>query len=298
MHTLELGKKRKYFFASCLEELKPKAYLQMLRLVLLEKNGLISKDEFMTRLTMVLLDVKMTIRYFFMNAEKKQFIHDNIKLLSRELDSFFTVEIQDGIEKKVLRLDTIKNLLPVYKGLVGPADALTDLTFFEYKEAYNCFSEYEATHDKDKLDQLIAILYRPTKKFLFIRKYFSGYNGISRIALTPKSNPVQFDRKVREISRWPEHVKVGIYIWFSSCREYMTSGSPVIDGNEIHLSVLYTGGGEGPTGIGLSGVLFTLAESMVFGNLGETSNANLYDVLARLYQLKVDYDYQTSKTKK
>lgn len=297
MHTIELRNNEFYSFASCLEELSPKAYLKLLKLVLLEKNGLISFNDFILQLTMQLLDIRKTVRYILMSAEKREQIHANILSLSRELDSFFILENQDGKEVKVFRLDTNKNLLPVFGGLYGPADALTDLSFFEYKTAYNCFAEFGTTKDAEKLNQLIAILYRPTRKFHFIRKHMAGYNGQKRIRLSPKSNPFHFELQVKIVSRWPEHVKLGIYLWFSGCMEYLKSGCPLIDGNEMNLAVLYSGGSEGPAGIGLSGILFTLSESKVFGNLEETSNSNLYDVLARLYQLKVDYDYQLKKMK-
>jgi hypothetical protein len=94
----------------------------------------------------------------------------------------------------------------------------------------------------------------------------------------------------------PLHIKTGIFLWFSSCVNYLREGKPLIDGNEIDLSILYKGGDENSSpGIGLTGLLFSLAENKVFGDLFETSNTGLYDIMARLYQLKQDYDSQMKK---
>jgi hypothetical protein len=64
-----------------------------------------------------------------------------------------------------------------------------------------------------------------------------------------------------------------------------------IDGNKCMFSRIFRKGkGEGRSegeGIGLTGVLMSLAESGVFGNIKETADANVWDVLTRLYQLEL-----------
>jgi hypothetical protein len=57
--------------------------------------------------------------------------------------------------------------------------------------------------------------------------------------------------------------------------------------------VLWEGGND-TTGIGMAGVLFSLAETGVFGTLKEVERVNLYEGLARLYQVVI----QTPKPEK
>ena len=87
-------------------------------------------------------------------------------------------------------------------------------------------------------------------------------------------------------------------MWFNACIRFLREGKPVIDGNEIDLGLLYQGSEAGTVaGIGMQGILFSLSESNVFGDIDKTSNSNLYDVMARLYQLKADYENEKSKAK-
>ena len=81
-------------------------------------------------------------------------------------------------------------------------------------------------------------------------------------------------------------IRYGIFIFWAGCEDYLVTGRPVIDGNEIDLSILYekSGNGSSEGSLGLVGLLYSLAESKVFGSIQETDNQNLYDVMAKLYQ--------------
>ena len=298
MHSLEINHKT-YLFASKLEELTKKEYLYLLQLAFIEQSGHIKMADFRTFLIYRLLHIRKTCRYYLMSDEKQYLIHENIISLAATLDSFFESKIIDGKESIVLRLDTFKNLIPSYDGLIGPADALTNCSFFVYKEAFNYFLNYAINHDENDLNRMIATLYRPQVNFLRFRKLRSKWDGSAQQPLTPDSNPDIFNKRVRKISKWPAYVKTGIELYFSACVDYLRTGRPTIDGAEIDFSILYSSNKEtGPSGIGITGLLYSLAESKVFGNIYETSNTNLYDVLVRLYQLKLDYEYQISKFKK
>jgi hypothetical protein len=298
MHTVEI-KGEITSFASSLEELSKADYIYLLTLVAMEKSGEITVDEFLTFFTVRLLHIKRTVKYILMSDEKKAIIHDHIRMLAEMLDSFFIAKLEDGIEKKVLQLETIKNLIPDYRGLIGPADALTNCNFFEYKEAYNHYLLYTKDNQISELDALIAILYRPKVSFRAIRNLYPKFDGRSRISFTTDSNPLLLVNRTKKVSKWPYAVKFGIFLWFSSCVKFLREGKPVIDGIEIDLSILYSKEIEvGPSGIGLTGLLYSLAESKVFGNINETANANLFDVMARLYQVKAEYDRQILRMKK
>lgn len=56
--------------------------------------------------------------------------------------------------------------------------------------------------------------------------------------------------------------------------------------------------GEDDNGVGLTGVLMALAESGVFGKIDETANADVWDILVRLYQLELQSREMDRKFKK
>ena len=62
---------------------------------------------------------------------------------------------------------------------------------------------------------------------------------------------------------------------------------PEVDGIELDLSKLYTKGSSdtSKTDVGMVGLLYSLAETAVFGSIEQTDNSNLWDIMIRLYQV-------------
>jgi len=88
-------------------------------------------------------------------------------------------------------------------------------------------------------------------------------------------------------------VKYAIFLNFLAFEEYIRTGAFTIDGQEISFRILFNevsdDDGAEKTDTGLTGLLFNFAESGVFGNVKETSEQKLYDVLFRLYQVRKEY---------
>jgi hypothetical protein len=299
MHAVEIPERKiKLQFASCIEEMHPDDFLYMLKLLLQHQHNDISMEKFRDMLCLRLLKIKKNLKYHRMSDEKRELVHDNFSRISELLDSFFIPQKQDGKEIMALNLIFIRNMIPRIGRYHGPEDALTNCTIFEYKQALLFFNQYNQDRDESSLNHMIAVLYRPLRLYLSIRRLLPSFNGENREPFTSRTNPRFLEKRSRKISKLPTHVRTGIYLWFSSCVIYLREGKPIIDGNEIDLGVLYQGSdNDGKSGIGLAGLLYSLSESGVFGNLEKTSDSNLYDIMARLYQLKVDYDNQISSTK-
>jgi len=299
MHNVEIPRlKINRNYASEIPELTPRQFSAFMELVLQFQSGQISATDFKTFLICKLLNIKKSTRWYNLQKEKQDTINENIFRLTETLDSFFDTEKREGKEVKVLNLNFIKNMLPRIGRYYGPDDALTNCNFYEYKEAHYACLDYLKTENEDSLNCLVAILYRPRKMFYHIRRFFPGYDGQKRRHYGPKTNPFFLKNRILRISRLPFAIRYGTLLWFHSCEEYLMDGKPVIDGSEIDLSILYTKGDEGSKGdIGLTGLIFSLAESGVFGNIEATADANLYDVMARLVQLKKAKDELEAKQK-
>ena len=299
MHTLEIPNKNiTKTFPEKVEELSPSQAVFFMNQVMLYQSGTIDLSELKIRIVYHLLDMKQTWKYAAMLPEQKKQDWSNIYRLSEVIDSFFIPgKDSKGNDIKVIDWNTTKNLLPVIGKFYGPADAFLNLTFFEYKEAQSCYMQYYETKDENFLLTLIAILYRPKKRFLWLLKYLPNFDGEIRRRFTPKTNPLYLIKRTAEIAKLSAAEKQIVMLYFGNCQTFLSTGKITIDGNEIDLSVLFKKGTEDSSkaNIGMAGLLFSLAQDKVFGNIDETANINLYTILARLYQMKMDAEDLKSK---
>ena len=300
MHTLEIPDRGEtYGMASEMHELNTRQYIEFCRVLQLIEAEKITNDKAELLLVISFADVKFGFRYAFMGKGAKEKVHHGLLQLTPLTKSVFKEkQTESGEVYLVPSISFTDNKIPRYRGLVGPADALTNCTFYEYKQAYAAWMQYQETQEHEFLNEMIAVLYRPAVSFSFFRKRHAKFSGDIRKPLTVTTNPLFLQKRIKEVAKWPAHIKFGIWLWFTACMEYLRSGKPVIDGIEIDLSILYKGEGGGSAGIGITGLLYSLAETGVFGNIEETGNTNIYDVFARLYQVKLQMDEAISNLKK
>lgn len=305
MHSIEIPDINfKVEIPSEVSELDPEQAAYVMEQVMLLQAGKVSIEQYRINTASFFLNLKISGKYLFLNGKKKRTIqeqeyidtiNENVFRIAETMDSFFI----PGEDKHslVFNYNTTKNLIPKIGRYYGPAQALSDCTFYEYKEAHIRFVEFSKSHDENALNELAAVLYRPMKRFHFILKHLPWYDGQRRRKLTSKTNQRYFEKRAKKMARVPYHLRFAIFMFFRACEEFIFIGKPVIDGQEIDLNVLYQGASssKGKPDIGLTGILFSLAETNVFGNVEQTANTNLYDILARLYQLKVSYDKLTAK---
>lgn len=273
---------------SQVEEMDEKQFVYFIDLVLKYLSGNISVSDLKTSLITKLLDIRLGLMDPFLTVEERENVYSEIYRLGELCDSFFEEIEQDGKKVKSFRLNFTKNFIPQVCGkYLGPADALTDITFCEYRMAHSHYVAYLNSHDEQELNRMIAVLYRPRKSWLWIRQMLNNYDGQKRIPFTSASNPLLLEARAREIASLPMAVRYGIFLFFSGCERFLSSGTIIIDGKEIDLSVIYEKSGDESDSpdIGLIGILYSLSETKVFGSIAETDNQNLYDIMTRLYQV-------------
>ena len=157
-----------------------------------------------------------------------------------------------------LHFDTTRNLLPEYKGLRGPQSHGGDLTFGEFRAATAAMNLYTEDHLPSDLLALVAVLYR-------------------------FPDPV-----MRDVQRvMPDWLQWGVYAWFARFCEYLLTGEFIIDGQTVTFAPVFgrrDKDGERPSGqdLGLNSILYTVAESGVFGTATETDRTPLLRVLLKL----------------
>jgi hypothetical protein len=242
-------------------------------------------------ITLEQLKTEMAVKFMHIKAKGFDKLDDEAQLLVAEnmaqitalLNYFF---VDDGNGGITYNLAFTRNFVPWLKTgaltkLKGPADALTDITFLEYKDANTYYRAYQQSQDEKDLNRLIAVLYRPLR---FFKKLAYDENTI--------------ELRAWHIGKLPMAQRWAIYLFYAACEEFLRSGTLTIDGEEISLEILYTTTvrekqkariPKYDAKTGLAGVALSLAGTGVFGPIEKVYAQNLYDVLLLLYKQRIEY---------
>jgi len=294
MNTLGFtGKKEVISIVSDITEMDQRQWNTYIRLVLAYENEELTEEKLRLELLSSLIDLKFTWKWVFFSKKRKEFCMSQLSQLTTLVNFIFEEKEKDGVKTRAFIIQSIKNFNPVICGrYYGPKDGLQDCNFAEYRIAYGHLVNYFQTKNDDDLNRLVAVLYRRRKPLWFLLRFFPRWDGNVREEFTAEFNPLQFEGRVKRIARIPFHIRYAIMLYFAACEDYLKEGTIFIEGKEISLSIIYQKSGDDEKSksadkadIGLVGILYSLAESKVFGSLAETDKQNLWDILLRLYQL-------------
>jgi len=286
MHKIEIPDKNIAIdFPSEIDEMTNAQFVAYVFYVLQYINGRIDESEFKINIARVLLDVRMGMRYVFMKASRKTECCANLVRISELMTGF--IQDDPGTGKREFKLSCVRNFVPKILNYYGPSDCFQNLTYFEYRTARTFFKAFARDNNEDDLNQMIAILYRKSKSIWPLRKYMKSCDGERRTKLHAQSNPIYMKNRVKRISMVPFHVRYAVFLYFSSCEDYLKTGRPNVDGNELDFSKLYSKDEDGSTksDVGLVGLLYSLTETGVFGTIDQTDSSSLWDIMIRLYQV-------------
>lgn len=283
MHTIEIEHRAKNMtLPEYLGEFTNTQYIQFCILWVEFVNG---------RLTYGALRIKLLYKLSSMlhsgsklseeDAENRNFNVYNLSLL---MDDYFTDEQHEGKTVKNIDLTFVDNKIPIFTHqflkYYGPDEALLNISFDEFIEANGHFKSFAKTKDEQSLNMLIATLYRP-KKLPTPRNIFRNYDGDKRQDFVEAN----VNLRAKKLKNLPYHIKYGIYLFFMACQNYIATATEVeVDGNICDFSILFKKDGAAVKGIGMPGLLFSLAETKVFGNKKETGKERYWNILLRLYQ--------------
>lgn len=268
-------------FPDCWEELQPAEWVYLLKL----------RNLLMVQRGVSLTDVKRAWCAFVL---KKRGVKprgtEGMLLVDRLADTLEWMWLVDDEAGCVsLRFDTTRNLLPVYKGLQGPASHGGDLTFGEFRAATAAMNLYTEDHLPSDLLALVAVLYR-----------FPDPATGKRTPFDPDDLPTL----MRDVQRvMPDWLQWGVYAWFARFCEYLLTGEFVIDGQTVTFSPVFgRREKDAPQGVGqdlgLNSILYTVAESGVFGTAADTDRTPLLRVLLKLLDDKQRADELMKRAKK
>ena len=162
--------------------------------------------------------------------------------------------------------------------MVGPADALMDISFEELIAADAELTLYTATKDSRHIDNLLATLYRRP--------------GPQQPA-GRRVEPLDIDRTERTarifrfVPSWKKHL---FLLWYAACVDNLQRGTFTINGREVSFAPLFNDNEPPGKSLGWLGTLFNMAERRTFGDMKETSATNIIDVLLLLLNDKYNAD--------
>jgi len=263
------------------EEMTPKQFNYLLRKIfVMMRNDIITKEDVLTDFADYLCGRNYSV------SLSKRINHLLLVNTASDLLKWIFVENEEEV---IFDFCTVQNLIPKFKKLIGPQSAGYDLRFGEYRKACWMYNAYTINHDMDSLDGLVGILYRPSTSL----RYRNTFNGDFREPF----NEHLIGKYASRVKHWPEYIKWGIYLWFGYFCKHLMSEEFEIEGNTVSFAPLFQSGGDPNVkkdeSLGMTSVLFSLAESRTFGNVDETDQAFLFKVM-----LKLLADYQTAQNLK
>jgi len=186
--------------------------------------------------------------YFKLNAAQQIQLADQFKyLLDNKLFAWLNPEFKVGLMRK-------------YQ---GPADHLSTSTIEEFNAAESYYHMYRHTGNEAFLDQLIAVLYRPTSKH---------NNGKDARKIFTEIDVIRNAAGMRKLDK---HLRAAILFNYEGCRRHVVSRYPTIfiPGKE----------GEKSEFTNLTPLIKTVAGGNgKFGSFRETEQTNLYLFLDHL----------------
>ena len=263
-----MKKGKDFDFPDCWEELTPEEWVCLLKL----------RHLLMTRRGTSLTDVKRAWCHHVLRHRGYRFRPhrrtDDLVLVDRlaaTLDWMWLVDDEEGCV--ALDFRSTRNLLPSWRGLLGPQSHGANLTFGEFRAATAAMNLYTQDHLDSDLLALVAVLYR--------RPDGQG----KRLPFCPDDLP-KYMHDAKDMPRW---LQWGVYAWLAYFCDYLQRGDFVIDGQPVIFAPLFDrqekDNRPAPSSgqdLGLNSILYTVAESGVFGTADDTDRAPLLRVLLKL----------------
>lgn len=209
--------------------------------------------------------------------EQKSKVYQNIYALCEKSLSFLFEKEGDGPMR--LTFKSVQNPMPTVRGgrartslLIGPASLLQDLTFGEFRQASAALNSFFQSSEMSDLDECIAFLYRP-------RSMHANRAGRK----VKPVDPAGFGKDVETASHIEPWQKTLIMLWFASCINYLQTGSLRLNGEDVDLALLFSGGNAKGPAFTWNDLLVQIARDQTIGNLDRVDEEPLISILSIMW---------------
>ena len=271
------------------DELSPKQVRHILRLYDKTIRFGWSLLDFNVRVLYYLMGVKRDWRSVMWDAlASESFVearNANVYMLCDKCLGWLFKELDDG--KIALNYASVNNSLPIVRTglfrrkLYGPADALRDLTFGEFRHAATALNAFFKTQNSVDLDECIAHLYR-------VRSARPNRAG----RMVAELNNYTIANACKRATRIASWQKTLIMLWFSSCINFLQTGTVLLDGEEVDLSRLFSKGNGGSSDLSCTwqDLAIAIAKNQTVGTIERVDDEPLYSIISIMWS-----NYKESK---
>ena len=179
-----------------------------------------------------------------------------------------------------LNYTSIVNALPSVKTglfrrrLYGPSDALLNLSFGEFRHASAALNTFFRDRAPESLDECIAHLYRIKSG----RRNRAG-------RMVENVDQGNIEKAICRVAKMKSWQKTLIMLWFANCINYLQTGTIDIEGEEVDLSKLFSGGTSDNSGLSATwqDLLIEIARENTIGNLDRVDEEPLYSIISIMW---------------
>lgn len=256
MNTLS----KKVGFPTEWEELTKRELIYLLKLfiVLQQGKGLSLQD----------LKRAFTAQVFSWRGIRKEKTVDYMLLVdgaSKTLD--WAISYDEEAHAAVMHYDCIACLIREFGRFHGPVSYGGDISFGEFRHLLMLYNDLSENNNESALDRMAGVLYRPVDKKTGRHVLFDVDADYSAIG-----------------HRMPEWLRYYAYLWFTAFSRYLMTGDFIVDGNAVNFSKIFASSDDSVPDnfIGMNSILFSVAESHVFGAAKDVDNTYLFRILLKL----------------
>ena len=309
MNTIEIPERDiKQEYPSCWEEMNDEQFACVVQNWIKLHDGKINEPEFFLIILYNFLGIKRSplhnLKDKRLSEEELQDKFANIWQLTETLH--WILEKVDTPKGSVYRLTytDITNHIPELENdggitLVGLADGMLDITFGEYRRAFAHFEAFNNNRQDIYLNRLIATLYLPERTGFDEIKTKPEFDGRRREKFNQNLTP-HYAELLKEVPFWK---KYAIFLWFFNCDMWLKIGEIELDGKLISFEPIFSKSKSSDDGIetldendlGMTQLLYGIAESKLFGSIADVDNTGYIDVLTALLYWKQQSDKLKSK---
>lgn len=274
MNKIQLSEKTG--FPNCWESMTERevVYLIKLWMMLVHRRDLSMND----------IRRQFVSQVFTWRGIRKEKTIDYMLLVNQVADTLdWAISFNEQSAQVVINYDCIVCQIPRFADLQGPQNYGGDLSFGEFKYLLAVFNAIGKGEDVERnLSLMGAVLYRRRDKKTGRRILFR-----------------EAEVSTGKMRKLPEHITYYAYLWFAAFCKYLMDGPFIIGGHEVNFKCIFTPTEEdSDNSLGMDSILFSIAESHVFGNIKDVEDAQLFRVLLKLVDDKNKSDDMKKLLKK
>lgn len=156
----------------------------------------------------------------------RSFDYSDIYLLSETMNFLLREDQLAGDPSPVTRNNQLtRQLIPSIRAgktrLYGPLDKMKNITSGEYAKAEHRYLAFIQSGDEKYLNEMIAVLYRPRRRFAWLLRFFQLWDGEKRVPFHDYHLA-----RANDIAQVELNIRFAVFLFFEGCRNHAVENHP------------------------------------------------------------------------